>query len=110
MDSRFHVLHSLRSFTPRESHHHRHSISGAAFAFIGIVFLLNYSVGHLNFTYGGILDQSLAAGNRQVLEIAFVAAFFGFGVKAALFPFCGWLPDASVAPTPVSALLHAVAV
>ena len=87
-----------------------YSISGAAFAFIGIVFLLNYSVGHLNFTYGGILDQSLAAGNRQVLEIAFVAAFFGFGVKAAVFPFCGWLPDASVAPTPVSALLHAVAV
>ena len=77
---------------------------------IGIVFLLNYSVGHLNFTYGGILDQSLAAGNRQVLEIAFVAAFFGFGVKAAIYPFYRWLPDASVAPTPVSALLHAVAV
>ena len=33
-----------------------YSLSGAAFAFIGIVFLLNYGVGHLNFTYGGILD------------------------------------------------------
>jgi len=39
-----------------------------------------------------------------------VFAFFGFGVKAAVFPFHGWLPKASVAPTPVTALLHAVAV
>ena len=37
-------------------------------------------------------------------------AFFGFGVKAAVFPFWRWLPKASVAPTPVTALLHAVAV
>ena len=64
-----------------------YSLSGAAFAFIGIVFLLNYGVGHLNFTYGGILDQSLAAGNERTLELVFVAAFFGFGVKAAVFPF-----------------------
>ena len=66
-----------------------YSLSGAAFAFIGIVFLLNYGVGHLNFTYGGILDQSLAAGNERTLELVFVAAFFGFGVKAAVFPFHG---------------------
>ena len=37
-------------------------------------------------------------------------AFFGFGVKAAVCPFNAWLPAASVAPTPVTALLHAVAV
>lgn len=86
-----------------------YSLSGAAFAFIGIVFLLNYGT-TLDFTYGGVLDMVKAAGNEPTLRAVFVLAFFGFGVKAAIFPFYGWLPDASVAPTPVSALLHAVAV
>ncbi|WP_312636847.1 proton-conducting transporter membrane subunit [Oscillibacter sp.] len=86
-----------------------YSLSGAAFAFIGIVFLLRYGT-TLDFTYGGVLDLAKAAGNETTLWAVFVLAFFGFGVKAAVFPFGGWLPDASVAPTPVSALLHAVAV
>ena len=86
-----------------------YSLGGAAFAFIGIVFLLNFGT-TLDFTSGGVLDMAKVAGNELVLQIAFVVAFFGFGVKAAVFPFHGWLPDASVAPTPVSALLHAVAV
>jgi multicomponent Na+:H+ antiporter subunit D len=86
-----------------------YSLSGAAFAFIGIVFLLNYGT-TLNFTYGGVLNPAAVPGNEDVLRWAFVLAFFGFGVKAAVFPLYRWLPDASVAPTPVSALLHAVAV
>jgi multicomponent Na+:H+ antiporter subunit D len=85
------------------------SLSGAAFAFIGIVFLLNYGT-TLNFTYGGVLDPELIPGSERTLLWVFVCAFFGFGVKAAVFPLCRWLPDASVAPTPVTALLHAVAV
>ncbi len=87
-----------------------YSLAGAAFAFIGIVFLLQYGTGHLNFTYGGVLDPARVAGSETALLVAFVAAFFGFGVKAAVFPFHGWMPDLVVSPTPVSALLHAVAV
>lgn len=85
------------------------SLSGAAFAFIGIVFLLHFGT-TLNFTYGGVLDPSRVVGSERTLLWVFVCAFFGFGVKAAVFPFYRWLPDASVAPTPVTALLHAVAV
>ena len=87
-----------------------YSLAGASFAFMGIVFLLQYGVGHLNFTYGGVLDPNKIVGNETALLVAFVAAFFGFGVKAAIFPFHSWMPDLVVSPTPVSALLHAVAV
>ncbi len=82
---------------------------GAALAFIGFVFIYCYG-STMDFTPGGVLDQVLVGENANVLRIAFVTAFFGFGVKAAVFPFYRWLPKASVAPTPVTALLHAVAV
>lgn len=82
---------------------------GASLAFIGFIFLLSYGTS-LDFVMGGVLDPNLIAGNENILRIMFVFAFFGFGVKAAVFPFYRWLPTASVAPTPVTALLHAVAV
>ena len=64
----------------------------------------------VDFVLGGSLDAGLAAGNETLLRLAFLLGFFGFGVKAAVWPLHQWLPAASVAPTPVSALLHAVAV
>ena len=82
---------------------------GAALAFIGFIFIYIYG-SSLDFVYGGVLDPRAIAGQEEILRLVFTVAFFGFGVKAAVFPFYRWLPKASVAPTPVTALLHAVAV
>lgn len=62
--------------------------------------------GSLEFTKGGILAGTTS---EYQLGILFVLYVFGCG-KAALMPFHRWLPSAMVAPAPVSALLHAVAV
>jgi multicomponent Na+:H+ antiporter subunit D len=64
------------------------------------------AAGTLDFTAGGVFDDATPAWLIAVLYALFV---FGIG-KAAMMPFHGWLPAAMVAPTPVSALLHAVAV
>ena len=53
----------------------------------------------------------VSGGEYETWQISLLLALFAFGTaKAALFPFHKWLPNAMVAPTPVSALLHAVAV
>lgn len=86
-----------------------YSLGGAAFAFIGFIFLIKFGY-TLNFTLGGVLNPELTAGKENILLLVYVMAFMGFGVKAAVCPFNSWLPTAGVAPTPVTALLHAVAV
>lgn len=86
-----------------------YSLGGAAFAFIGMIFILIYG-STSNFTPGGVLDVAALGEKADLLLFVYVLCFCGFSVKAAMCPFCAWLPKAGVAPTPVTALLHAVAV
>ena len=81
-------------------------IGGAALGFIAVL-LVTLGGGEGIFRYGGSL---LGEQDRSLMCLVYLFGFFGFGCKAAVFPLFYWLPTASVAPTPVTALLHAVAV
>ncbi|MCD7725421.1 MAG: proton-conducting membrane transporter [Clostridiales bacterium] len=86
-----------------------YSLGGAAFAFLGLIMIIVYGSTN-NFIFGGVLDPAKIGDKTNILLLIYVIAFMGFGVKAAVCPFNSWLPQAGVAPTPVTALLHAVAV
>ena len=83
---------------------------GAALGFVAMILLPRFGGGSGLFALHG--TPGLAAQTRLDPAVRWIAllGFLGFGVKAAVLPLCRWLPKASVAPTPVTALLHAVAV
>jgi len=84
-----------------------YTFTGGVAVLAGTV-LVYWATGTVAFTPGGI--EGLASADPTVGRAAFALLAGGFGVKAALMPVHSWLPDAMVAPTPVSGLLHAVAV
>ncbi len=83
----------------------------ASKAFLLPAMVLTYVLcGTLDFAAGGVVKGIFPAGADPTLVAAvFFLFLFGFA-KAAVMPMHNWLPDAMVAPTPVSALLHAVVV
>ncbi len=85
-----------------------YTLTGGTLLLLGTVWLYT-STGMLEFTERGFLN-TMDAAHHPSLIVIFILLIVGLGVKAALVPLHGWLPKAMVAPAPVSALLHAVAV
>jgi multicomponent Na+:H+ antiporter subunit D len=85
-----------------------YTIGGGTVLFLGVVGLFVFA-GPIYFGQTEII-ASLVPENKTQLTILFFVMLTGLSVKAAIFPLHGWLPVSMVAPAPVSALLHAVAV
>jgi formate hydrogenlyase subunit 3/multisubunit Na+/H+ antiporter MnhD subunit len=74
---------------------------------LGAILITYWLTGTTDFEPNGIL--TIGSASKLALQLLFVCFILGF-MKAAYMPFHSWLPTAMIAPTPVSALLHAVAV
>lgn len=100
------IIHPMTSEAKRAGRIYLYySLSGSSLSLVGMI-MMTTSLGTNSFNLAFAMSQ-----NSSVLyQIGFVLCFFGFGVKSAIFPLHYWLPTAGVAPTPTTALLHAVAV
>ena len=85
-----------------------YTLAGGVVLMFGVVWLYTL-VGDVEFREGGMLHEA-PAHLHETLVWVFALLIGGMAVKAAMVPLHGWLPVAMVAPAPVSALLHAVAV
>lgn len=104
------VMHTLKREAILASRKYLYySLGGAAFAMMGLVFIIVYG-DTCEFVLGGVMALDKIGDKADLLLWIYLFAFLGFGVKAAIWPMSSWLPQAGVAPTPVTALLHAVAV
>lgn len=87
-----------------------YSMLGAYMGLFAIFFLYRYC-DTLAFLPGGSLNPELVSGHETILLIAVMSSLIGFGVKAGMLPFHGWLPAAHpVAPAPASAVLSGIIV
>lgn len=101
------IVHTNTSEARRAGRYYLYfSLSGSSLSLVGMIMLTQY-LGTNGFH---LMLEATTAMEDSFYQIGFLLCFFGFGVKSALFPLHFWLPMASAAPTPTTALLHAVAI